>query len=93
MIQLASILVRKPVSPNQDKEVDYEEAQQFLQDAVDLLDALGPPARSELRRALRELRSLYSEDVWDFPQGRAEVEEYLKDIEREAHRATQLPAG
>jgi len=93
MIQLASILVRKPVSPNQDKEVDYEEAQKLLQEAVDLLDALGPPARSELQRALVELLALYSEDVWDFPPGRAEVEEYLEDIEREAHRATQLPAG
>ncbi len=93
MIQLASVLSGRPVGLGDNKEIDYEEAQTYLQKAVRILDALGPPAQKDLRRALLQLQSLYGEEMWDFPQGRSEVKEYLQTIETETTQTRQLPAG
>lgn len=92
MVQLASALMDKPVAPGKEKDDDYEEAEKNLQEAVEMLEALGPPVRPQLERALGQLLRLYGVDVWDFPEGRDEVSKHLEDVRREAMHKRQAPA-
>lgn len=83
LLDLASLLVVRPLPDDRQKEPDYETAESYLQRVTAIARNEGVRGRERLRKALLTLRELYSPQRWHDPESLARVETELSMLERQ----------
>jgi len=81
LMSLGSLLMMRPAQGGQDKELDYENAENFLLDAVEIFRNGGPAERPRQREALLQLQNLYSPLYWDNPESLSRIEAAIQALD------------
>ena len=79
LVGLGTLLIRRE-GPS---EKDYDDAETFLLEALDIFQDAPFKWVGERRKAFEGLRALYGPDVWDLPEDLAEIEADLEALEAE----------
>jgi tetratricopeptide (TPR) repeat protein len=98
LMSLGSLLMMRPAQGSQNKELDHENAESFLADAVEIFRSGGPVERPRQREALLLLQSLYSPQHWDDPESLSRIEDALRVLDdssvvRDGESAPNRPKG
>jgi len=78
---LGSLLMMRPAQSSEDKEPDYESAEDFLLDALEIFKNGGPAERPRQREALLLLQTLYSPQHWDDPESSIRIEAAIRALD------------
>jgi predicted Ser/Thr protein kinase len=79
LVWLGTLLIQREGA----SEKDYDDAETFLLEALDIFQAAPSKWLDERREALEGLRTLYGPDAWDLPEDLAEIEADLEALEAE----------
>lgn len=80
-MSLGSLLMMRPAQGEQDKERDYENAEDSLLEALESFRNGGPTERPRQREALLLLQTLYSPQHWDEPKALSNIEVELRELD------------
>jgi len=81
LMGLGSLLMMRPAQSSEDKEPDYESAEDFLLDALEIFKNGGPAERPRQREALLLLQTLYSPQHWDDPESSIRIEAAIRALD------------
>lgn len=93
LMSLGSLLMMRPAQNEQDKERDYENAEESLLEALESFRNGGPTERPRQREALLHLQSLYSPQHWDDPEALSKIEAELRELESTVPDLAGAPPG
>lgn len=74
---MATLLIQR----DEPTDKDYEDGEDFLLEALEILERDPVARRSERRQALEGLRTLYGPEIWDEPEYLAEVETQIEILD------------
>lgn len=77
LLALATLLIQR----DEPTDKDYEDGEDFLLEALEILERDPVARRSERRQALEGLRTLYGPEIWDEPEYLAEVETQIEILD------------
>ncbi len=92
LMNLGTLLMMRPAQAGQDKERDYENAEEALLDAREIFKNGGPAERARQREALLMLQSLYSPQHWDDAEALSKIEAELRALDESTPGADGTPA-
>ena len=92
-MKLGSLLIMRPAQGGQDKARDYENAEGFLLDAVEIFRKAGPAARPRQREALLLLQTLYSSEHWDDPESLSRIDAALQALDAATPSTDAAPSA
>ncbi len=78
-VAAGTLLLQRPEPTDR----DYEDAEGFFVDALEIFEENPAESITERRAALQGLRTLYSPDVWNEPEAFAEIETELRAMDDE----------
>jgi tetratricopeptide (TPR) repeat protein len=91
LVSLGTLLMMRPAQAGQDKERDYENAEEALLDAREIFKNGGPAERARQREALLMLQSLYSPQYWDDAEALSKIEAELRALDAAMPSADGAP--
>ncbi|MEK7730933.1 MAG: hypothetical protein AAB363_03665, partial [Planctomycetota bacterium] len=81
LMSLGSLLMMRPAQGSQNKELDYENAEDSLLDAVEIFRKAGTAEKPRQREALLLLQTLYSPQHWKDPESLSRIEAALRTLD------------
>jgi len=91
LMSLGSLLMMRPEQVGQSKEPDYEKAEDFLLEAVEIFRKAGPAERHRQREALELLQTLYSPKHWFDAKSVSRIEEALRALDESSLEGNSSP--
>ena len=91
LMSLGSLLMMRPAQGSQDKELDYENAEDYLLDAVDIFRKAGSAGRPRQREALLLLQTLYSPQHWNDTESQSRIEAALRTLDESSPGGDSFP--
>lgn len=91
LMSLGSLLMMRPAQGSQDKELDYENTEDYLLDAVDIFRKAGSAGRPRQREALLLLQTLYSPQHWNDSESLSRIEAALRALDESSQGGDSSP--